>query len=94
MIGPYILRRLKQDVAVLPEKHDQVLFCNLVQQQKEDYERFLKSGEVGAILDGRRDMLAGIDILRKICNHPDLPDREVLIHVSCTATKHCRHLTN
>jgi DNA excision repair protein ERCC-6 len=27
---------------------------------------------VGQILDGRRHALYGIDILRKICNHPDL----------------------
>ncbi|EWC46515.1 hypothetical protein DRE_04238 [Drechslerella stenobrocha 248] len=79
MIGPYILRRLKADVAVLPPKQDQVLFCNLVKQQKEAYEAFIKSNEAEAIFSGKRDMLAGIDVLRKICNHPDLCDRVRLI---------------
>ncbi|KAJ6260591.1 DNA repair and recombination protein RAD26 [Drechslerella dactyloides] len=78
MIGPYILRRLKADVAVLPPKQDQVLFCNLVKQQKEAYEQYIKSTEVALIWDGRRDMLAGIDVLRKICNHPDLCNRDKL----------------
>ncbi|KAK6359794.1 hypothetical protein TWF696_000931 [Orbilia brochopaga] len=78
MIGPYILRRLKADVAVLPPKQDQVLFCNLVKQQKEAYETYIKSSEAAAIFAGKRDMLAGIDVLRKICNHPDLCNRDKL----------------
>ncbi|KAF3914790.1 hypothetical protein ABW20_dc0101714 [Dactylellina cionopaga] len=78
MIGPYILRRLKADVAVLPPKQDQVLFCNLVKEQKEAYETYIKSPEASAIFAGRRDVLAGIDVLRKICNHPDLCNRDKL----------------
>ncbi|KAF3923372.1 hypothetical protein ABW21_db0204834 [Orbilia brochopaga] len=78
MIGPYILRRLKADVAVLPPKQDQVLFCNLVKQQKEAYETYIKSADAAAIFAGKRDMLAGIDVLRKICNHPDLCNRDKL----------------
>ena len=31
--------------------------------------------EVDAILAGDRNALAGIDVLRKICNHPDLLQR-------------------
>ncbi|RVD82518.1 uncharacterized protein DFL_006942 [Arthrobotrys flagrans] len=78
MISPYILRRLKADVAVLPPKQDQVLFCNLVLQQKEAYETYIKSPEASDIFAGKRDVLAGIDVLRKICNHPDLCNRTKL----------------
>ncbi|KAK6360550.1 hypothetical protein TWF730_006690 [Orbilia blumenaviensis] len=78
MISPYILRRLKADVAVLPPKQDQVLFCNLVVQQQEAYETYIKSPEASAIFSGKRDVLAGIDVLRKICNHPDLCNRDKL----------------
>lgn len=31
--------------------------------------------QVGEILEGSRQALAGIDILRKVCNHPDLLER-------------------
>ncbi|KAI2615490.1 SNF2 family N-terminal domain-containing protein [Hypoxylon sp. NC1633] len=74
-ISPYLLQRLKVDVAAdLPKKKEQVLFCNLTRPQRDAYELFLKSKELDAILTGSRNSLYGIDILRKICNHPDLTD--------------------
>ncbi|KAL2182022.1 SNF2 family N-terminal domain-containing protein [Thermothelomyces heterothallicus CBS 202.75] len=74
-ISPYLLQRLKVDVAAdLPRKSEQVLFCKLSQSQREAYELFLKSEEMAAILNRTRQSLYGIDILRKICNHPDLLD--------------------
>ena len=73
LINPYLLRRMKADVAKdLPQKTEQVLFVKLTDSQREVYRRFLEGREVKAILDGRRHVLYGIDILRKICNHPDL----------------------
>ncbi|KAJ1974747.1 DNA repair protein rhp26, partial [Dimargaris xerosporica] len=51
---------------------EQVLFCNLTPAQRCVYQEFLNSGEMESILEGRRQMLYGIDIVRKICNHPDL----------------------
>ncbi len=39
------------------------------------YRAYLNSQEVDAIFAGNRQALAGIDILRKICNHPDLLER-------------------
>jgi DNA excision repair protein ERCC-6 len=72
-IGPYLLQRLKVDVASdLPKKSEQVLFCKLTKPQRESYEIFLASDEMASILKGSRQSLYGIDILRKICNHPDL----------------------
>lgn len=72
-ISPYLLQRFKIDVAAdLPKKSEQVLFCKLTPGQRQDYNRFLGSGDMDAIMSGKRQVLYGIDILRKICNHPDL----------------------
>ena len=74
-ISPYLLQRLKVDVASdLPPKREQVLFCKLTKPQREAYEVFLASDEMKLILARTRQSLYGIDILRKICNHPDLLD--------------------
>lgn len=79
LIAPYLLRRLKSDVAQdLPKKNEMVLFVKLTQYQQDLYERFLGSEDLHAILKGKRNILMGVDILRKICNHPDLVDRELL----------------
>jgi len=74
-ISPYLLQRLKVDVAAdLPKKSEQVLFCKLTVPQKAAYERFLRSDEMRSILNRTRQSLYGIDYLRKVCNHPDLLD--------------------
>lgn len=74
-ISPYLLQRLKVDVASdLPKKSEQVLFCKLTKPQRDAYETFLNSEEMSAIFNRTRQSLYGIDILRKICNHPDLVD--------------------
>ncbi|PGH27070.1 hypothetical protein AJ80_01256 [Polytolypa hystricis UAMH7299] len=78
-ISPYLLQRFKIDVAAdLPKKSEQVLFCKLTKIQRTAYEAFLGSNEMNSILRGRRDVLFGVDILRKICNHPDLPEHKTL----------------
>lgn len=79
LISPYLLRRVKTDVAKdLPEKKEMVLFCKLTQYQKKKYLEFLHSDELTKIENGKRHVLYGIDILRKICNHPDLLERDKL----------------
>ncbi|PGG95737.1 DNA excision repair protein ERCC-6 [Blastomyces parvus] len=78
-ISPYLLQRFKIDVAAdLPKKSEQVLFCKLTKTQRSAYEAFLGSNEMSSILKGRREALYGIDMLRKICNHPDLPEHKTL----------------
>jgi len=78
-ISPYLLQRFKVDVASdLPSKSEKVLFCKLTKLQRETYEKFLDSDELKAIMDGKRQVLYGIDILRKICNHPDLQEHKTL----------------
>ncbi|KAL6779652.1 hypothetical protein ACKKBG_A13170 [Auxenochlorella protothecoides x Auxenochlorella symbiontica] len=76
VVGPYLLRRRKADVDVaLPPKTEQVLFCMLTPVQRDLYKAYLASKDLKDIFAGHRAALAGIDILRKICNHPDLLDR-------------------
>lgn len=82
-MGPYLLRRVKVDVAAdLPKKSEFVLFCKLTRPQSEAYQVFLGSGEMKEVLAGNRNRLFAIDVLRKICNHPDLADRVHLKGVS------------
>jgi DNA excision repair protein ERCC-6 len=70
---------MKADVAKdLPKKEEQVVFCKLTKGQVSAYKEYLKSREVSDIMDGKKDSLAGISMLRKICCHPDLVDREYL----------------
>ncbi|ESZ99345.1 putative DNA repair and recombination protein RAD26 [Sclerotinia borealis F-4128] len=77
-ISPYLLQRLKVDVAAdLPKKSEQVLFCKLTRPQRDAYEMFLSSDDMKSILNHSRQSLYGIDILRKICNHPDLLDKRL-----------------
>ncbi|KAK5808776.1 DNA repair and recombination protein RAD26 [Linnemannia elongata] len=77
LINPYLLRRMKVDVASdMPKKSEQVLFCKLTPPQRKAYEQFLKSDELNSIMDGKRHALFGIDVVRKICNHPDILGRE------------------
>lgn len=60
LISPYLIQRLKRDVAAsLPKKTEQVLFCRLTEFQKKAYRRFLASGDVGNILEGKQHALYG-----------------------------------
>lgn len=78
-ISPYLLQRFKIDVASdLPKKSEQVLFCKLTPLQRAEYKKFISSGEMDAIIGGKRQVLYGVDLLRKICNHPDLTDHKRL----------------
>ena len=78
-VSPYLLQRFKVDVAAdLPQKKEQVLFCKLTRQQRQAYENFLGSEEMKSISAGKRQMLFGIDYLRKVCNHPDLTEHKTL----------------
>ena len=77
LISPFLLRRMKADVDIrLPAKTEQVLFCPMTKDQREAYRAYVHSRDVEEILEGRREALAGIDVLRKIVNHPDLLERQ------------------
>lgn len=75
LIRPYLLRRLKSDVmADLPGKSEKILFVGLTPKQIRAYEEFLDSPFCQRILSGAtsEQCFAGIDHLRKICDHPAL----------------------
>lgn len=74
-IMPYLLRRVKNDVKMtlnLPSKNEQVLFCRLSREQKEEYLRYLQSRECKYVLTSRNNIFKALIHLRKICNHVDL----------------------
>ncbi len=74
-ITPYLLRRNKADVKIaiqLPEKNEQVLFCRLSDEQKEQYLRYIKSSECTEILNKKTNVFKALIYLRKLCNHSDL----------------------
>ena len=76
IIKPFLLRRLKRLVLMnngnLPEKREDIVFCRITPYQRRLYETFISSDEADAIIERKSNLLAGIDVLRKICNHPDL----------------------
>lgn len=54
-ISPYLLRRTKADVKTvidLPQKNEQVLFCQLTEQQRQMYEEYLASDEMRKVMNG------------------------------------------
>ncbi|MCZ7647753.1 MAG: DEAD/DEAH box helicase [Planctomycetota bacterium] len=81
-IGPFVLRRLKTEVARdLPPKIEQDLFCSLTADQIALYRKFATSDEARAAVKeveekgaarAQTQILAALTMLRKICNHPDL----------------------
>lgn len=78
LVSPYLLRRVKADVAKdLPKKTEMVLFCKLTPEQRKLYRDFIESEDLKKVLAGKRNALFGIDMLRKICNHPNLVDLSI-----------------
>lgn len=81
MIRPFILRRKKEEVAKeLPEKTENILYCNMDEQQKKVYEYFkdeirnmllTKIDEQG-MDKARFNVLEGLLKLRQICDSPAL----------------------
>lgn len=79
IIRPFVLRRTKDQVATeLPAKIEQVVYCNMTEQQAEAYET-VKSYYRNEILKSIRELglgrshftiLQGLTKLRQIANHP------------------------
>ncbi|ADM12171.1 DNA repair and recombination protein [Encephalitozoon intestinalis ATCC 50506] len=73
LIEPYILRRTKSQIShKLPSKEDKIIFCTLTPIQIELYNRILESKHIMKVLIGKANLLSGISMLRKVCNHPRL----------------------
>lgn len=80
IIRPFVLRRLKQDVAKqLPGKFEHVVTCKLSKRQRYLYEDFIARSSTRRAMFGRTgtrtnvmSMMNVLMQLRKVCNHPDL----------------------
>ncbi|KAH9411701.1 SNF2 protein [Ordospora pajunii] len=73
LIEPYILRRTKAQVSHrLPSKQDKIVFCSLTPLQTDLYRKVLGSKHIMNVLTGKANLLSGITLLRKVCNHPQL----------------------
>ncbi|MDR1192093.1 MAG: DEAD/DEAH box helicase [Verrucomicrobiales bacterium] len=77
-VRPFILRRTKAEVARdLPEKLEQIVFCELTGEQKAVYQRLLEqgrrnlmdSGDAGGPGRGRMAVLTALMRLRQVCCH-------------------------
>jgi len=76
-ISPFILRRHKNKVEQLPEKTEQILFCEMTPEQQKIYNEILYKGklECDSYLKGkstRFNVLTSLLKLRQICCHPKL----------------------
>ncbi|CAH0514584.1 unnamed protein product [Peronospora belbahrii] len=81
IIRPFVLRRLKKDVAKqLPGKFEHVIMCHLSKRQRFLYEDFISRSAKRRAMFGRgrgrganfMSMMNVLMQLRKVCNHPDL----------------------
>ena len=84
-IFPFILRRMKRDVAKdLPDKIESVAYCELTAEQKDLYlqvldstkEELFKSIETVGLEKSRMSIFSALLRLRQICCHPRLYDKE------------------
>ncbi len=77
-VAPFILRRRKKEVATeLPEKIEQVIYCEMEEEQRRFYAELLEKGrdECSNFLKGRItkfDILTSLLRLRQFCCHPAL----------------------
>lgn len=76
IVNKFIIRRTNDILSkYLPVKYEHVVFCNLAPFQLDLYNYFVASPDIQALLRGKGSQpLKAINILKKLCNHPDLLD--------------------
>ena len=89
-IYPFILRRMKRDIAKdLPDKIENIAYCHMTAEQRDLYldvldstreEVFNKIANEG-FEKSRMSIFAALLRLRQICNHPKLYDKEAVTGV-------------
>ncbi|KAF8201735.1 DNA repair protein, SNF2 family [Pholiota molesta] len=74
LVTKFIIRRTNDLLSkYLPVKYEQVVFCRLSDFQLSLYRHFITSPEIKALLRGQDSQpLKAINILKKLCNHPEL----------------------
>lgn len=84
-IYPFILRRMKRDVAKdLPDKVENIAYCELTDEQKDFYlqvldstkEELFKSIEEKGLEKSRLSIFSALLRMRQICCHPRLYDKD------------------
>ncbi|KAI0273725.1 P-loop containing nucleoside triphosphate hydrolase protein [Gloeopeniophorella convolvens] len=75
-VSKFIIRRTNDLLSkYLPVKYEHVVFCGLSDFQLSLYKLFISSPEIQALLRGIDSQpLKAINILKKLCNHPELLD--------------------
>ena len=73
-VNKFIIRRTNDILTkYLPVKYEHVVFCHLAPFQLDLYNYFIKTPSIQALLRGKGSQpLKAINILKKLCNHPDL----------------------
>lgn len=84
IINPLLLRRLKQDVAKeLPEKTEQIIYCDMSEEQKDLYEQEKSSVRNQLLFEKNKknyvQKLAILNRLRQLALHPAMLDPETNI---------------
>ncbi|NUM31974.1 MAG: DEAD/DEAH box helicase [Bacteroidetes bacterium] len=83
IVKPFILRRTKLQVAKeLPEKTEQILYCDMTPEQEKIYEetkskfrnQILQNIENNGLNKEKMNVIVGLTKLRQIANHPLLTD--------------------
>ncbi|KIY72032.1 hypothetical protein CYLTODRAFT_434892 [Cylindrobasidium torrendii FP15055 ss-10] len=76
LVTKFIIRRTNDLLSkYLPVKYEQVVFCGLSKFQLDLYHLFISSPEIKALLRGKDSQpLKAINVLKKLCNHPELLD--------------------
>ncbi|KAG1803758.1 DNA repair protein, SNF2 family [Suillus plorans] len=74
LVTKFIIRRTNDLLSkYLPVKYEHVVFCGLSDFQLALYRLFISSPEIKALLRGTESQpLKAINILKKLCNHPEL----------------------
>lgn len=103
MIGPFILRRTKKQVASdLPPKTEMILWCEMEPAQRKIYDNYRKVFKESLVGRFDRDglerskfhVLDGLMKLRQICNSPLLMKNAPAFHgTSCKITELMSHVT-
>ncbi|XP_006458054.1 hypothetical protein AGABI2DRAFT_183150 [Agaricus bisporus var. bisporus H97] len=76
LVMKFIIRRTNDLLSkYLPVKYEHVVFCHLSDFQLSLYRLFITSPDIKALLRGTESQpLKAINLLKKLCNHPDLLD--------------------
>ncbi|KAH7105326.1 SNF2 family domain-containing protein [Auriculariales sp. MPI-PUGE-AT-0066] len=84
LVSKFIIRRTNDLLSkYLPVKYEQVVFCQPSELQTSLYRLFISSPEIKKLLRGQGSQpLKAINILKKLCNHPELLDLPNDLHGS------------